>query len=64
MSLIPMLKTGNNMKSQINIEAIKHELESIFKELKQILDIITKKPQLRISKHPVRGQQLNIYRLR
>lgn len=59
-----MLKTGNNMKSQINIEAIKHELQSIFKEFKQNLDIITKKPQLKTSKHPIRGQQLNIYRLR
>jgi vacuolar-type H+-ATPase subunit E/Vma4 len=51
------------MKKHINIEAIRRVLESIFRELQEKLDIITKKPQLRTSKHPVRGQ-LNIYRYR
>ncbi len=43
------------MKRQINVEAIKRELESIIRELRENLDILTKKPQLRTSKHPVRG---------
>ncbi len=43
------------MEIQINIEAVKHELNSIFRELQEKLGMITKTPQLRTSKHPVRG---------